>query len=118
MDRGLRAQLSPKEENALRKIAAGVTDKILAIYLMQLVALQLIEARDGAWRLTEMGRARMAASDRGVGAPPRFPPVSSASAAMIDQPSDRMPILLLVALLYALSATTFLTVRALSSFSQ
>ena len=76
MDRGLRAQLSPKEENALRKIGVGVTDQILAIHLVQLVALQLIEARDGTWRLTEMGRARMAVSERGVGVPPRFPPVT------------------------------------------
>ncbi len=58
------------------------------------------------------------ASERGVGAPSRSPPVT-ASAAMIDQRSDRfMPVLLLVALLYALSATTFLTVTALSSLSQ
>ena len=76
MDRGLRAQLSPNEENALRKIAVGVTDQILAIHLVQLVALQLIEARNGTWRLTEMGRARMAVSERGVGVPPRFPPVT------------------------------------------
>ncbi len=58
MDRGLRAQLSPKEENALRKIAAGVTEQIPAVHLVQLVALQLIEERDGTWKLTAMGEVR------------------------------------------------------------
>ncbi len=58
MDRGLRAQLSPNEENALRKIAAGVTDQIPAVHLVQLVSLQLIEARDGTWKLTAIGEAR------------------------------------------------------------
>ena len=48
MDRGLRAQLSPNEETSLRKIAAGSTyyDRIQMARLEQLVALELIEARD------------------------------------------------------------------------
>ena len=58
MDRGLRAQLSPNEENALRKIAVGVTDQILAVHLGRLAALQLIEERDGTWKLTAMGEER------------------------------------------------------------
>ncbi len=58
MDRGLRAQLSPNEENALRKIAVGVTDQILAVHLGRLAALQLIEERDGTWKLTAIGELR------------------------------------------------------------
>ena len=61
MDRGLRAQLSPNEETALRKIAAGSdVGRIQLAYLEQLAALQLIEARDGKWQLTEFGEARTA----------------------------------------------------------
>jgi len=61
MDRGLRAQLSPNEANALRKIAAGAIDQdqILAGHIVQLVALNLIEVRDGSWKLTAMGETRM-----------------------------------------------------------
>ena len=61
MDRGLPAQLSPNEETALRKIAAGSTDQdqIRLTYLAQLAALQLIEARNGKWQLTVIGRARL-----------------------------------------------------------
>ncbi len=58
MDRGLRAQLSPNEENALRKIAVGVTDQILAVHLGRLAALQLIEEREGTWKLTAIGEVR------------------------------------------------------------
>ena len=58
----LRAQLSPNEETSLRKIAAGSTyyDRIQMAHLEQLVALELIEARDDIWQLTAMGHARMA----------------------------------------------------------
>lgn len=61
MDCGLRAQLSANEETALRKIAAGWTDHdlIRLALLAQLAALQLIEARNGKWRLTVMGHARI-----------------------------------------------------------
>jgi hypothetical protein len=64
MDRGLRAQLSPNEETALRKIAVGSMDRddISPAHLKQLFALELIEARDGIWRLTERGAARLIAS--------------------------------------------------------
>jgi len=60
MDRGLRAQLSPNEENALRKIGAGSADQaqILVDHLLQLVALQLIEKREGSWKLTATGEMR------------------------------------------------------------
>ena len=74
MDRGLRAQLSPREETALRKIAGGAAvDQIQLAHLKQLVALQLVEERDGRWGLTAMGRTRITFSERGVGAPFRFP---------------------------------------------
>ena len=68
MDRGLRAQLSPNEETALRKIAAGTVnhDQIQLAHLAQLAALELIEKRHGKWRLTEMGGARTAV-DRSLG---------------------------------------------------
>lgn len=59
MDRGLRAQLSPNEETALRKIATGSDfDRIQLAHIEHLAALQLIEARDGKWQLTEFGAAR------------------------------------------------------------
>jgi hypothetical protein len=67
MDRGLRAQLSPNEENALRKIAAGETDHIQLSHLAQLAALQLIEARDDSWQLTEIGRSRAGLDQRNPG---------------------------------------------------
>ncbi|WP_428661210.1 hypothetical protein [Reyranella sp.] len=65
MDRGLRAQLSPNEETALRKIALGAMDRdyISLPHLEHLVALALIEARDGKWRLTQMGAARLISSE-------------------------------------------------------
>jgi hypothetical protein len=59
MDRGLRAQLSPNEETAVRKIAAGSTGNVQLDHLAQLAVLKLIEARDV--RMTPMGAARMAA---------------------------------------------------------
>ena len=69
MDRGLRAQLSPKEETALHKVAAGSVDQdqIQLAHLAHLAALQLIETRDGKWQLTAIGHARMA----GTMIPPR-----------------------------------------------
>ena len=74
MDRGLRAQLSPREETALLKIAGGSPfDQIQLAHLKQLVALQLVEERDGRWGLTAMGRARITISERGVEAPLRSP---------------------------------------------
>ena len=74
MDRGLRAQLSPREETALLKIAGGSPfDQVQLAHLKHLVALQLVEERDGRWGLTAMGRTRLTFSERGVGAPFRFP---------------------------------------------
>lgn len=61
MDRGLRAQLSPNEDTALRKVAAGSDgDGIPLALLKQLSALGLIQSRDGRWELTDFGRIRMA----------------------------------------------------------
>ncbi|WP_428665075.1 hypothetical protein [Reyranella sp.] len=66
MDRGLRAQLSPNEETALRRIAAGAADQdfIALRYLEHLAALNLIEAREGAWQLTKYGEMRVAGDKR------------------------------------------------------
>ncbi len=60
MGRGLRAPLSPNEENALCRIAVGLMDQdqIHTAHLARLVALMLIEARDGKWGLTALGTAR------------------------------------------------------------
>jgi len=60
MTRGLRAQLSPNEENALRKIASGSDGQgILLSHLTRLAALWLIESRNGKWELTDFGRTRI-----------------------------------------------------------
>ena len=61
MDRGLRAQLSPNEEATLQRIAsAGVSqDTLRPPDVTQLMALQLIEVRDGAWHLTAIGLQRL-----------------------------------------------------------
>ena len=58
MDRGLRAQLRPNKETALRKVAAGANPS--GIPLDQLSALWLIESRDGKWELTDFGKLRIA----------------------------------------------------------
>ncbi len=62
MYRGLRAQLSPNEFTALRKIATGSeVDQAQLAYLRHLADLWLIESRDGKWELTEFGEARLSA---------------------------------------------------------
>lgn len=62
MNRSLRAQLSPNEEAALLKIAAGGdVDEIPLDHLKRLAALWLAESRDGKWELTEFGAMRVAA---------------------------------------------------------
>lgn len=62
MDRGLRAHLSPNEESTLLRIShAGlVHDQLRSADVAQLVALGLIELREGMWCLTEMGSRRLA----------------------------------------------------------
>lgn len=61
MDRGLRAQLSPKEQATLRQIsiAESQQDDLRPEDLQQLVLLKLIEREDGLWRLTEVGAQRV-----------------------------------------------------------
>ncbi len=62
MDRGLRAQLSPKEDTVLRKIAAGAdAANVPRNHLTYLESLWLIESRDGKWELTDVGKTRIAA---------------------------------------------------------
>ncbi len=61
MDRGLRAQLSPNERATLKRIMSGSPqDDLRGPDVAQLVALQLVEGHNGGWRLTEVGRRRMA----------------------------------------------------------
>ena len=61
MDRGLRAQLSPNEEATLRQLSlSGLDEKRLRPSNVEhLVALRLIDRRDGAWRLTDIGILRL-----------------------------------------------------------
>jgi hypothetical protein len=63
MDRGLRAQLSPREEATLQQVSRYRTSEQKDFRLedlRQLAALRLVEHQDGAWRVTAMGRARLA----------------------------------------------------------
>jgi hypothetical protein len=57
MDRGLRAQLSPNDESTLLQLSLSALDQdsLRASNLEYLVALRLVEARDGVLRLTPMG---------------------------------------------------------------
>ena len=63
MDRGLRAQPSPNEESTLRQIAdTGLNQSHLRqADVQQLHTLDLIETREGAWCLTDIGMRRLAA---------------------------------------------------------
>ena len=62
MNRGLRAQLSPREEAALRRISQSDLPQISlrGLETEKLLALRLIEMRDGAWALTATGQRRTA----------------------------------------------------------
>jgi hypothetical protein len=62
MNRGLRAQLSPNEESTLWRIARATPaqEQLRPTDVAQLVALQLVEIRNGVWCLTEMGSQRLA----------------------------------------------------------
>jgi len=81
MVRALRAPLSPKEENALRKIAAGAGNQAQEVYLARLVTLELIEDRDGEWHLTEFGRLRSMGESI---VPNEMPSVSSGSPSSVE----------------------------------
>ena len=58
---GFRAQLSPHEEVALRRVALGAVDGLAPEHVQRLQHLQLIEADGSAWRLTALGRQRLKA---------------------------------------------------------
>ncbi|HET9395814.1 MAG TPA: hypothetical protein VFO36_07130 [Nitrospiraceae bacterium] len=56
--RGLLAQLSPHEENTLRRIGFGPNEALDATHLRRLLQLELIEWTGWAWCLTSVGRRR------------------------------------------------------------
>jgi hypothetical protein len=70
MERGLLVELSPNEETALQRIAQGVmlTTDMEAHHLVRLKQLVLIEETGADFRLTDLGRRRLAM--RGT-APPK-----------------------------------------------
>ncbi len=65
MERGLLAPLSPNEENALRRVANGISKPkhLRAASLARLKHLALVEERDGRIRLTPLGAQRCAAAN-------------------------------------------------------
>jgi hypothetical protein len=64
MDRGMVAPLSPNEEVTLRRVAYGIarSDALQPSHLARLKRLALIEDRDGALFVTQMGHRRLANS--------------------------------------------------------
>jgi hypothetical protein len=70
MERGLLVELSPNEETALQRIAQGVvlTMDMEARHLARLKRLALIEETGSDFKLTDLGRRRLAM--RGT-APPK-----------------------------------------------
>ncbi len=70
MERGLLVELSPNEETALQRIAQGVmlTTDMETHHLVRLKQLLLIEETGTDFRLTDLGRRRLAM--RGT-APPK-----------------------------------------------
>jgi|EndMetStandDraft_8_1072994.scaffolds.fasta_scaffold820364_2 hypothetical protein len=59
--RGMLAQLSPHEETALRKIAAGSDEPTDPVRIRRLAQLELIEWNGRQWLLTDLGHSRYAA---------------------------------------------------------
>ena len=70
MERGLLVELSPNEETALQRIAQGMmlTMNMEAHHLVRLKQLALIEETETDFKLTDLGRHRLAV--RGA-APPK-----------------------------------------------
>jgi hypothetical protein len=64
MDRSLAAPLSPNEEVTLRRVAYGIarSDHLQPSHVARLKRLALIEDRDGALFVTQVGRRRLANS--------------------------------------------------------
>ena len=62
MERGLLVELSPNEQSALRRIAQGVmlTADMEPRYLARLKQLALIEVAGTDFKLTDLGRRRLA----------------------------------------------------------
>jgi predicted transcriptional regulator len=62
MERGLLVELSPNEETALQRIAQGVmpTKDMESHHLARLKQLALIEETGGDFKLTDLGRRRLA----------------------------------------------------------
>lgn len=56
--RGMLAQLSPHEENALRKIGVGGREPLDPAHVRRLAQLELVEWDGRCWRLTEVGNRR------------------------------------------------------------
>jgi hypothetical protein len=63
---GLRAQLSPKEEVALRRVAFGSSQGLPQSHTQRLERLKLIEAVGVSWRLTPLGEKRVSALPKPV----------------------------------------------------
>ena len=59
--RGMLAQLSPHEETALRKIAAGSDEPMDPAHLRRLTQLALVVWTGRQWLLTDLGHSRYAA---------------------------------------------------------
>ena len=72
MERGLLVELSPKEETALQRIAQGMmlTADMEPHHLARLKQLALIQETGTDFRLTDLGRQRLAMR----GTAPRSPP--------------------------------------------
>jgi hypothetical protein len=56
--RGMLAPLSPHEETALRKIAAGSSDPIDSVHVRRLRDLGLVNEVGPSWHLTPLGARR------------------------------------------------------------
>jgi hypothetical protein len=62
MERGLLAPLSPNEEQALRRVAHGISKPkhLRDVAIVRLKRLSLVEEQDGRIRLTDLGAQRCA----------------------------------------------------------
>ena len=72
MERGLLVELSPNEETALQRIAQGMmpTTDMEAHHLVRLKQLALIEEMGTDFRLTDLGRYRLATRGAAPGTSP------------------------------------------------
>lgn len=56
--RSMVAQLSPHEENTLRRVGFGIAEEGVTSHLRRLLQLELVEWSGWTWQLTPAGRAR------------------------------------------------------------